>query len=83
MARKSTVDNIITLVTLRFIGQPIDSRKIAKFLGVSRRHAYTIIQELLRRGLLGKNNEVTGTTDKGLKVIANVMRYIADLIEER
>jgi len=77
------MENIVTLVTLRFLGQPVDSQKISKFLGVTRRHGTNIIQELLKRGLLGKNNEVTGTTDKGLKVIANVMRYIADLIEER
>jgi len=83
MARQTTMENIITLVTLRFIGQPVDSRKIANFLGVSRRHGNNILHELAKRKLLDKNNEVIGTTDKGFKVIANIMRYIADLVEGR
>ena len=81
MTRKSTMENIITLVTLRFLGQPVDSRKISKFLGVTRRHGTNIIQELLKRKLLDKNNEIIGTTNKGYEVIANVMRHIADLVE--
>ena len=81
MPRHKTTENIVTLVTLRFIGQIVDARKIAKFLGVSRRHGTNIIHELKKRKLLDKNNEVIGTTDKGYEVIANVMRHIADLIE--
>jgi len=81
MARQTTMENIITLVTLRFIGQPADSRKIANFLGVSRRHGNNILRELAKRKLLDKNNEIIGTTNKGYEVIANVMRHIADLVE--
>jgi len=87
MARQTTMENIITLVTLRFIGQSVNSKKIAEFLGITRRHANNIIRLLEKQDFAKRNKhgeiEIYGTTDKGLKVIANIMRYIADLVEGR
>jgi len=83
---RSTKYNIIRLVLLRFAGQKVTTRDIAEFLGITRRQAQTIINELVKLKAAEKETwgiyRIEFMDKKCWEVVLNILRYIGNYIEE-
>ena len=84
MPKRSTLDNVLLLTCLRFIGKETTAREIARFLKISIRHANFIINELIERGYCehvgGARYYIKRLDVKGLEVISNILQYVSTLI---
>ena len=81
--KKSTIYNVITLITLRYLGEEVTAKDIARWIGVSERQARTYIKLMLELGLAKKVSprriKIVKTTMKGGDILLR-LREVA--IEE-
>jgi len=84
MPKVKTKENILLLVCLRFAGRKTTAIKIAEFLGISRRHANVILNELIARDLARVEGKgiyyIKGVPKKGIEVISNILYYVSTLL---
>ena len=84
MPKRSTLDNVLLLTCLRFIGKETTAREIAKFLKISIRHANFLLNELMKRGYCeyaGESRYYIKRIDKrGLEIMSNILQYVSSLI---
>ena len=85
MKISSTLENIITLVTLAFPNKIVTPNEVAEYLGVSRRQAQNILNIMISLGYAKKVTRgkyyISSQPKKAISIIKGVLKLLHMIVE--